>query len=158
MGDGAQKGIGAESAVKTAINGENPPEKPQMTPAEMEEMLRGADLGDTGYEGGANSIARMILEAWDKHPPLESLLTECEYLKDGSGQMVWPAVQMTVGLSDALKQVYQDEPAKLEIMGGMTGFMWGWAVNAARYCRSLPELPNPALLTIPRREPTGPLT
>lgn len=30
----------------------------------------------------------------------------------------------------------------------LTGFMWGWAANAARYCVELPPAPNPAIMEI----------
>jgi hypothetical protein len=31
---------------------------------------------------------------------------------------------------------------------GLTGFMWGWAVNAVRRCLELPPVPNPAIITL----------
>jgi hypothetical protein len=35
-----------------------------------------------------------------------------------------------------------------EEAGGMTGFMWGWAFNAARRICELPPAANPAIVTI----------
>jgi hypothetical protein len=36
---------------------------------------------------------------------------------------------------------------------GITGFQWGWAVNAARFAESLPPEPNPAIITVETSPP-----
>ena len=38
--------------------------------------------------------------------------------------------------------------AHYDVFGEMTGFMWGWGVNAARRCLDLLPVHNPAILTI----------
>ena len=47
------------------------------------------------------------------------------------------------GLYDVMK----DEGVDLATLG-LTGFMWGWAVNAARYALNELPVPNPAILEI----------
>ena len=46
------------------------------------------------------------------------------------------------GLSKLLKD------AGVELPNGISGFQWGWAVNASRYCVELPPASNPAILTV----------
>jgi hypothetical protein len=78
------------------------------------------------------------------------------YLKDSNGQLVEPAagglIVLIPGLYDALKKLYADRPEALAVLSDLTGFMWGWACNAALRCIDQPPAPNPALLMLKRRE------
>lgn len=55
-------------------------------------------------------------------------------------QMVWPAEVVTAGWYEQMKD--QGVMPALDL----TGFMWGWAVNAALRCMELPPRPNPAII------------
>ena len=41
------------------------------------------------------------------------------------------AFGLVPGLHGALKQVYRSRPEAMAVLKDLTGFMWGWAVNAA---------------------------
>ena len=106
--------------------------------------------GTTSYEGCADACARLILEAWARWPQLLELPTE-DVLLQADGKMVLidncPVI-VVHGLYDALKAVYRDRPDAQSVFMELTGFMWGWAFNAALRCIDQPPAPNPALVTI----------
>ncbi len=147
--DGASMGVNADRALETILGGEEQPAKEeQKTPAAMEAEIRAQGFENLSYGTCATATARLILEAYDKYPQLKALPSEQEYLRDATGKMLWPAVHLTVSIYDVLKELHAEDPQKLEILTGLTGFMWGWAFNAVRYCQSEPPVPNPALMTI----------
>jgi hypothetical protein len=49
---------------------------------------------------------------------------------------------------EVLRRDFPDRASALSDLG-LTGFMWGWAVNAARYSLELPLEPNPAIVVLP---------
>jgi hypothetical protein len=155
MSDGAHLGVGAERALKTILGGEPAPTADECESVEqMRARILSAPIEAKTYDGAATACARLILEAWKQYPQLAELPHETIYLRDAHGQMVWrdgvdPAcVRLVPGLHDALKQLYADRPDALAVLRDLTGFMWGWAVNAALRCIDQPPAPNPALLTV----------
>lgn len=135
--------------MKTILGGEGQPsEDEKSTPEQMLDMIRSQGFENLDYGTTATAVARLILEAYEKFPEIQDVPKEHVYLRDGAGQMVWPAVHLTADLRGVLKQLHADEPEKLKVLSDPTGFMWGWAVNAVQYAMLLPEEPNPAIVTI----------
>ena len=99
-----------------------------------------------------SACARLILEAFKKYPQLVEVPSENTYLLGMDGRMVYleggGAVVLVPGVYDALKAIYADRTDALAVFSGLSGFMWGWAYNAAMRCLDLPPVPNPALMTI----------
>ncbi len=127
MGDGAHLGVTAVRALDTILGGEpSPTKKEGMTHEQFALWIRSAShaledmpKGD-GYSEASRWLARRYL-----------LL-----LEEGSEtQDAW----------DAFEARWPDD---VHEAGGMTGFMHGWALNAALYTLKLPPTPNPALVTI----------
>ena len=151
--DGADLGVGAERALKTVLGGEEQPtEEEKQTPEQMLASIRGAALIDLDYGTTALACARLILEAYERYPVLREEPTEAVYLQDAAGKMVWPAVHLRPGLHSILKELFEDEQQRLDVLSDLTGFMWGWAVNAVRYAMGEPPVPNPAIVEIPNSE------
>ena len=149
MSDGAHMGVGADRALGSILGGEeHPTEDERQTPEQMLDSIRDAKFTDLDYGTTSLACARLILEAFEKHPAIRDVPTEHEYLKDADGLMVWPAVYLTADLHGVLNQLYAEDEMRLGILDGLTGFMWGWAVNAVRYAMGDPPKPNPALMTI----------
>jgi len=155
--DGADLGVGAERALKTVLGGEpQPTEEERQTVEEMNERLRAAPIEGTSYEGTADACARIILEAWDNYPDIRDVPSENRYLKDKEGKLVEPRVgvlfPLTISLHEVLKRLHPKGTPGHEVLSGLTGFMWGWAVNAARRCYGLSPVSNPAIVTIGRKD------
>jgi hypothetical protein len=152
MNDGAHVGVGAKRALDTILGGDpSPTEEECETVEQMRERILAAPIEAKDYDGAATACARLILEAWKKYPQLVEVPHENIYLKDEAGNLVIVddgLVQLVPGLHAALKSLYRDRQEALEILTGLTGFMWGWAVNAANRCLDLPPVANPALLEI----------
>lgn len=152
--DGAQLGVGAERALKTIIGGESTPNlEERETIEEMEKRIRSAPIdANMSYDGCATACARIILEAFDHYPNLRDLPSETPYLCDSNGKAVFIDGNMIAtgrSLYDVLKKLYPDETsAQQQIFSELTGFQWGWAANAARRCKGLGEVSNPAIIEI----------
>jgi len=145
--DGAQQNIPAESAMKFIVGGGEYPEA--LDDLSFEAMIREAPLtGDLGYEGGANAAARLILEAYERYPQTRELAEDHLYLANGEdGKIDWNnPIYLTVTLYDVIKKIYPQHQE--EIWDYLTGFMWGWAVNAARKIAGLSPRANPAIMEI----------
>jgi hypothetical protein len=151
--DGADMGITAERALKTVLGGEESPTKEEgMTPAEMRDNLLSVGENPESYDDGARKAGKIILQYLILHPEDCELTAESEYIyPEGSFEsmesMLRDRVLVRLGIDDAMKE---KEPALREQMSGMglTGFMYGWAVNAAKYSLGLPPVPNPAIVTV----------
>jgi len=148
--DGADLGVDAKRALGVVLGGdEQPTEEERKSVAEMRETLLAAPIESTSYEGTANACARLILEAWEKYPNVRDVPSENEYLRGPDGKTVLePWVSITKDLHPVLKEIYKDNKAATAVLSDLTGFMWGWAVNAARRCSDMPQVPNPAIVTI----------
>jgi hypothetical protein len=149
MTDGAHLGVGADTALSKILGGKDILDDQILTEAEFEEMIRTAGFTDLDYGTSSNAIARMILEAYEKYPQVRAIPSDTEYLKDENGRAVFVGgnmVALGVDLYRVIKQIYAEEPHKVEILEGSTGFMFGWAVNAARKILGEGPVANPAIL------------
>lgn len=144
--DGAQQGASCNDALAAVMGGDQP-EKFE-TVEQMHARIRAAPIAAETYDGTATACARIILEAYEQWPELQALPAEARYLWLPNIEAPVRHVQLTLGLHDVLKDIYSDRPEVLAVLRNLTGFMWGWAVNAARRCLGLSEQPNPALLTV----------
>jgi hypothetical protein len=149
--DGAHLGYGMEAALKGVMGGEEPPKR--MTAGDMREYILAAPDQPTNYDDYGRAVAKLVLGFLERHPeasdkPADS---EHEWPTKPDGTPDWNATpSITVeGLYDYIKRVEPDwKEANQHVFGEMTGFMWGWGVNAARRCLELPPVPNPAIVTI----------
>lgn len=141
-GDGAHLGLSAESSMKAAMGSDEPIQP--MTMEEFVASVRSATKADARtYDGTARYAARLIVDWLLTDPRRASGPTENVYANGDDGRMVWPAVVLEHGWYDRMKA----DGIPLDDLD-LTGFMWGWAVNAARRCVELPAVPNPAIVTI----------
>lgn len=153
-------GVGAGRALDTVLSGAPQPKaRDKRDPDEMRAWLLAADPDPErwDYEEAARYVGRVILEAFLADPRLASVPTETVYDWDeikkdprwttAHGVEVMKEHVIAEGLYETLKQRDPSTKRMLET-SGLTGFQWGWAVNAARYCVELPPAPNPAILTI----------
>ncbi len=149
--DGADLGFGAEAGMKAVMGGEQP--KKGMSPAEMRAYLEKAH-DPSSYDGCANVCARIVLGVLERHPEAQSLPADrdVEWPKKADGSMDWdaPPIVLREGVYEFIQRVEPETYAthKAAVFSELTGFMWGWAVNAARYALELPPVPNPAIVTI----------
>lgn len=152
--DGADLGITADSALKVVLGGEPQEEQVTRTPAEMRAMIEAAPLDAGGYGGCANACARLVLGFMERHPETHRMPADSkhEWPTKADGSTDWNATPTVIeeGVYEAIKRLEPElyEQHREHIFGELTGFMWGWAVNAAKYCLDLPPVPNPAIVTI----------
>ena len=147
--DGAHLNIGAESAMKKIVGGEELPEP--MTNEEFEQSIRTAPIEEgLGYDGGANACARIILETYEKYPELQHMTDSRTYLHGADGEIDWNnAIATNTTFTDVFNKLHPEgTPEHDLVIVELSGFMWGWAINAARKILGLGPLPNPALMTI----------
>jgi len=86
-----------------------------------------------------------VLEFMERHPESHDMPAD--------SKREWPhnakPTIKTMGIDDYMKQTEPDWYKEHEnVWEALTGFLWGWAVNAARYCLALPPVINPAIMTI----------
>jgi len=127
MADGAHLGVSAERALATILGGEPSPTKDEcMSDEEFAEWIRSAPekLGDFDYSEASRWLARYYLLALE------------DGCKAKDAWDVWDVIKAK------LPKVAKEEA------GEMTGFMHGWAHNAARKILAMPPASNPAILTI----------
>jgi hypothetical protein len=153
VSDGAHLGVSAGRAIETIIGGADPPtEDEQMSVGEFHAWLLQPDLEPLDYEECARRAAREILLYFLADPRRANAPGETEYDWDadpdhGSHGMK-PEYVKALSVYEEMKEAGYD-------LGdlGLTGFQWGWALNAARRCVELGPLPNPAILTVDVRDP-----
>lgn len=144
MSDGAHLGYGAEAAMKAILDGEQPAERE--TAGQMFERIMATSRDDaTTYDGIATYMAKLIILALRADPMLANQPIANVYGRNPDGSTDYDTVT-TPGLWEVLRD--RLDPADREAVSGMSGFMWGWAVNAARRCLELGPVPNPAIITI----------
>lgn len=153
-------GVSADRAWETILgDAEQPTDEERRTPDEMRAWVlsaptpdefeaRGPDV-DYSYGECARVVARVILEAYLADPSLATLPMDTDYDWDADpdrgAQGMKPEFVRQQSLSDVMRERGLYEP----IRGlGISGFQWGWAVNAARYCVEVEPQPNPAIITI----------
>lgn len=187
--DGAEFGVTASRALDTILGGAPAPaEDEALSVKEMRERVLATSYdydwsqdfppydgrertaeeeaaGDAAYENCAMAAAHAILDAFVVDPGLVVAPTEMDYDWDADpdrgAQGMKPEYLRSRGLYALMEE---RAPAQYEALHrmGLSGFQWGWAVNAARRCIQLAPVPNPAILTIDtarlRAEPEPPET
>lgn len=150
-GDGAAMGVGAERALKTILGGQPQPDEEEMESVEAmrNRLLTMTKPEEWSYGSAADWCAALILRYFLADPRRASIPTEAEYDWEGDPdrgtQGTKPEFTRSIGLYETMKRDGHAE--ELEDLG-LTGFQWGWAVNAARRCVELGPVPNPAILSI----------
>lgn len=149
MSDGAQLGVGAERALATILGGEPQPSLDEIETVEQmrERILATTEADATTYDGMATFAAKLILEYLLADPRRAAIPTENVYEKDENGRLVFNSEGGLNLVTPGLYEVMKADGIPLDKLG-LTGFMWDWAVNAARRCVEAPAVPNPAILTI----------
>ena len=143
MSDGAHLGISARRALGTILGGSlQPAEKERKSKEEFASWIRSApesidDInGEDGYSEASRWLARkylLVMEGWFANPMYQ--------------RRSWSPQPLS--MSDAAWVDFKVKwPNDAEEAGLMTGFMHGWAFNAARHVLDIPPVGNPALLTL----------
>lgn len=154
--DGAHQGVSARRAIGTILGGEPPPEeRDRRSPDEMSAWLFSATgppfaEGDDGYDQCARYAGRLFLEVFLTDPSIANAPVEDDYDweadPDHGTKGMKPEFIKRLGVGERLRNRFPEIRQELSDLG-LSGFQWGWAVNAARYCVELPPEPNPAILT-----------
>lgn len=104
-------------------------------PCEEYERLHPGDYGEDGYENAASHAAKVLLGVAARSPVAfgEALDT---FRKDP--------------FTESIESLMTPEEKDLLFKGrfGLSGFQWGWAVNAAAALLEQPPVPNPAIWAI----------
>ncbi len=118
--DGANLGVSAEKSLKTILGGEQPKESDKRTPEQMREYIMSSP---DSYEEGQVGYSEAAL---------------------------WLAKKYLLLMDEGIDHNLYDEVKKRQGDRDMdfTGFMVGWAENAARYVKGKPEKPNPAIWAV----------
>ena len=148
MSDGANLNMKADESMKAILGSDEEPE--QLSDEEFEARIRTAPiLDDFDYDNCSTYMARLVLEAYEKYPVMQELPMEARYLTLADGSTDFDnfyAIDTT--LYDVMRKLHDDDSIGYEkAFSASTGFMWGWAVNAARHVLDLGPVPNPALVT-----------
>ena len=100
--------------------------------------------GEAGYENAANHAAQMLLKVAARDPQAFKAALD-SFRQNPYGNDIDSL--MTAGERDLLFQ------GKF----GLSGFQWGWAVNAVAHLLEQKAVPNPAIVTLGVRaaEPSG---
>lgn len=138
--DGAQLRIGAEAALHAILGGEQPTERE--TAEQMAASIMALTEDPHTYDGTARWCAQLIVRWLQADPSRAQGPVENVYALHDDGRTNY-AVVAERGWYYRMKA----DGVPLDTLG-LSGFMWGWAVNAARRCVELPEVPNPAIVTI----------
>lgn len=146
--DGASLGVKPERALGTIIGGKDQPDDSEkMSPAEFTQWIRSAPTladyletrGSFSYDETSRVMAATIVLYWeatgDEGPDDTQFAT-----KDGQIDFFTPVVP---GLYERMK-TYGLPLNEMDL----TGFMWGWALNAAKTVKGIQPGGNPALLEI----------
>lgn len=155
--DGADLGVTAGRALKSVLGGDpQPSESERMSMAEMEKQIRsrplplegeppwGRDDVKDAYSYASECIAHAFLVCADEDP--EVLTRELYYPDDYEAEILrGKQKEANTAVWEAMKERW---PGADEWLGGATGFMVGWAYNAARCIKELPPAPNPAIVTV----------
>lgn len=152
MGDGAHLGVSAERALNVIVGGGSQPTEDEMETAdEMRARLLALTEMEESYSGAADWTAAQILRWLMEDPARVQTPSESEYDFDNDpnhgSEGLDPKYVISEGWYNQMKKAGL-LPSDL----GLTGFQWGWAVNAARRCLELPPVPNPAIITVETEE------
>lgn len=128
MTDGAHLGILPEAAMKAVLGGDKPTER--YSTAELAEHIEVTTLEDArnSYDGCALYAAKLLLQ----------------YVRT-------TGMQPTEAAYEAMRPLVSNAERR-DVLDQLTGFMWGWAMNAVRAIVELPPVSNPAIVTIAMKE------
>lgn len=170
MGDGSNLGISADRALKTILGGEpEPTGAEEQTAEQVRERI--ATATPDSYGGATDCLTRAVLRLFDQREECQVWPSSPEYawtLPDGTrltndeararglwershGDMVDAETGARWGahgpdLFATAKEVATEEERKA--FEGSTGFMWGFAVNQARWLLGQHIGSNPAIVTM----------
>jgi hypothetical protein len=104
-----------------------------------------------GYNGAAFSLARIMLEFIEDHPEFADVPMDPTF--DFNKRKGERGYYKTIGIGELMKAFGEEAYWSKDIddyLGGVTGFMWGWAYNAVRYALNQDEKaePNPAIIEV----------
>lgn len=151
--DGAQDGLSAHEGMKLAIGGGEKP-KPKMRPDEIAAYLLGPDVPITedgdGYNEAARRCGKFILLTLTARPEIQQAPVETEYdfatwNAEGENRGDFAPI-LRKGWDQLLKEA--DPVGYAAAVDGISGFMWGFAVNQVRYVLGLNQVRNPAIIEI----------
>lgn len=154
--DGAHLGIDAKSALGLVMGKDEEEAPERVDPAGMRKRILAAATrggGPLGYDDCGEMAAGMVLMFYEAHPEATTWPVERAHHWERDGQQVdpgkdgWEGLQYVGDGPDLYAEVNSFTDGKLDGFG-LTGFLWGWAVNAARYALDLPPEPNPAIITV----------
>lgn len=162
--DGADLGMTCEDGMHGALGDESVNEEAtRRTPAEMLAEIQ-ADQGNT-YSGCANRAALAILDLFKTEPEAVGwpATPEGAFHVKATGELATHQQLQSLSFDDMEfrptgPDLYETVKAQRpdlydDVFSQMTGFQWGWAVNAAKYIVGAPPVPNPAIMTIGAAEP-----
>jgi hypothetical protein len=159
--EGAASSLTASEALGIVLGGVDPEEKPRPSqqeyldtcdmPPEWSEKAIGAFLDYSDDSGRAYSecgriIGKLILDFLREHPECENMPAESKYDWTGFDGGSMPPI-VAEGLWDTIVRVDPERGKKLNACQP-SGFMVGWAINAARTAMGWGPVANPALITI----------
>lgn len=156
--DGADLGVTADRALRTVLGGGGQPAEDEMS---APDVVRGRIMDSLGraeprdYGDAADMAAGMVLTYLDRNPEASSWPAERggEWVDIETGDLwvddpQWDRMEYRAApgpsLYDQVNAMTEGRLSELRI----TGFQWGWAVNAAKYALGEPSVPNPAILTV----------
>jgi hypothetical protein len=149
MSDGANLGIRAEDAMKKIVGGKEIESKP-LSMEELEKLIRSRPLPpgplEFDYSVCSEAIAHCFLVLEDEDP---GILDRREHYPDDSEyrELRGKPRDPTNAAWEAAKKKWPSF-ADDSYAGGASGFMVGWALNAARNIKGYGQTGNPAILTI----------
>lgn len=157
--DGAAQGIPADQALNVILGGQPEQEQVHATDDEVRARVQAAWARNDpqSYDDCADTAAGLLLAFYEARPEAAEWPAENRYewqQADGSWSTIYPQdlpadkapISRTVG-----PNLYGEADAWSEgKLGGLglTGFMWGWAVNTAKHLVGQPPVPNPAIVIV----------
>lgn len=152
--DGAHLNYTADAGLKAVLgDSEEQASAERMTDEQFAAYIRECpDDAATSYEGGARLAARYMLVWLEAHPseqwrPLEDEIDWKKFEADSVTMEDWETKRSQyIAVEGAYDRIAEEYPAIHDI--GLTGFMAGWAWNAARKVLNLAPQVNPAIVEV----------
>lgn len=104
-------------------------------PCDVFDREHGGDFGDGGYDNAARHCAKVLLRVAARDP--EAFKGALDRFREHP-------------YGDDLEQLMtaDERAATMEGRFGVTGYQWGWAVNAVAHLLEQEAVPNPAIVTL----------
>lgn len=123
--------------MRAVLGGEQPKQDKGMTPEQMAEYLEACPDEVDSYDDASRWAGRGVLRYLRQHPEA--------FANGDAGDVFDAAFADQRGEPDEDEDGYRALPEQIE---GITGFMVGWAVNAARYAMNHNPVSNPAIFDL----------